>query len=198
MLHFSFFKSYNFKSFYKKALYFVHMQYSLTCTLYRGCFGALTSLSRWWAMSLNSKSLQTSWGCRSSATDLEDLDMLCNPWINVPRLIFAKAMAILIFDVFCMGSLLWKISLWKVTDVGLSRELLTFTLGRDDIPHNCLWVWSHAYTQCLIIISHPLQNSWPRHVFEIFIWICEFFLRITIQNLSYYCKHMNFSFFSLC
>ena len=134
------------------------MRHSLTCMLYRGCFGALTSLSRWWAVSLNSKSLQTSWGCRSSATDLEDLDMLCNPWINVPRLIFAKAIAILILDVFCMGSLFWKISLWKVTDVWFSRELLTFTLSRDHIPHNFPWVWAHAY-QCLIIISHFLYNS---------------------------------------
>ena len=102
------------------------MQCSLTCMLYRGCLGALTSLSKRWDMALNSKSLHASWGCRSLATDLEDLEMLFNPWINVPRLILAKAIAILILDGFCMGSLFWKRSLWKVTDVWFSSALFIY------------------------------------------------------------------------
>lgn len=128
------------------------MQYSLTCMLYRGCFGSFTSLSRRWDMSLNSKSLQTSWGCRSLATDLEDLDMLFNPWINVPRLILARATAILILDVFCMGSFIWKISLWKVTDVWFSSELLKSTSGRDQVPHNC--------TLCMVPSICSVSNNY--------------------------------------
>lgn len=110
---------------------------SPTCMLYRGCFGALTSLSRRWDTSLHSKSLQASWGCRSLAIDLEDLNMLFNPWINVPPLIFTKATDILILDVFCICSLCWKISLWKVTDVWFAIALLKFTSGKGQSPHTC-------------------------------------------------------------
>lgn len=137
--------------------YLVHMQYWLTCMLHTGCFCALSSLSKRCDMSLNSKSLQASCGCRSLATDLEDLDMLLNPWINVPRLIFARATAILILDGFRMGSLFWKISLWKVTDVWFSSGSLKSTSGRDQVPHNS--------TLCMVLCIYSVSDNYiPPHV----------------------------------
>lgn len=126
------------------------MQYSLTCVLYRGCLGTLTSLSRRPDMSLSSKSLHASWGCRSLATDLEDLDMLFNPRINVVRLILAKAIAILILDVFCAGSLFWKIGLWKVTDVWYSNALLKLLLAETDY---------YITTLCMVSCIYSMSND---------------------------------------
>lgn len=111
-------------------------QHPLACVLYRGWLGAFISLSSRWDMCLSSKSLHASWGCRSLATDLEELDMLLSPWISVPRLIWAKARAILTLDVLCTGSFFWKGKFWQESDICFSDMLLAFTFSRNWVYNN--------------------------------------------------------------